>query len=183
MTIKSENKLTFLTLLFLIVFFASAAQDVFSEVTKINNIDKNTDDALTRTGEISATELLSRYPKFAASYNSYEIGAEELKKFNQLDGFDLVVFLGLWCHDSEREVPRLLKLIKESNTLFKSTQLIAINPQKIMSEKYSSKFDVTNTPTIFVLRNNHVIAKIIEKPEVSLTDDLINQIFKRDNKH
>lgn len=135
-------------------------------------------DIFDRTGEIPAKELISRYKKFANNYQKYQPQAEELKLFNRLDGFELVVFFGLWCHDSQREIPRLLKLIDKSNTYFKSVKLIALDTDKVLSEKFSSKYEVSSTPTIYVVDNRQVIAKIVERPKISWGFDLVEQIFK-----
>jgi len=151
----------------------SMAQE--KELNQSNDIFLN--DSLTRTGEISSLELISRYEKFKKNYDSYEPEAEDIENFKKLAGLDFVVFFGLWCHDSQREVPRLLKLIELSKTNVGSIKLIALNTSKELTEKYSHKYQVSNTPTFFVLKNREVIAKMVESPEESITKDLVKQIM------
>jgi thioredoxin 1 len=162
--------------------FTAVAMSEAEEPVDNTNQEKPTEsqysnDIFSRTGEISAKELITQYKIFANNYQKYQPIAEEINKFKRLDGFELVVFFGLWCHDSQREIPRLLKMIDQSNTYFKSIKLIALDPDKVLSEKFSSNYQVSNTPTIFVVDNRKVIAKIVESPDVSLSADLVGQIF------
>lgn len=135
------------------------------------------DDSTTRIGEISATELINRYPKFKQHYDSFEPEAEDIKNFSRLKNFELLVFFGLWCHDSQREVAHLLKLIKRSKTQFRRVKLVALNTRKVLMEEYTGKYKVTKTPTIFIVKNHRVLAEIIESPEESIAKDLLKQIF------
>ncbi len=175
-----------LKLLVCCLFFSSSA--IYATDDTINSDNTKTGqealeqveyagDTFSRTGEIQPKDLISRYKAFAINYQKYQPSAEELKLFQRLDGFELVVFFGLWCHDSQREIPRLIKLIDQSNTYFKSVKFIALDTDKVLSEKFSSKYEVSNTPTIYVVDNRQIIAKVMERPQGSLSQDLVGQIF------
>ena len=62
-------------------------------------------------GDISQAELLERHKVFKRNYDAYEVTTG-------IDGLptDLKVkiLFSTWCHDSEREVPRMLKLLAAS---------------------------------------------------------------------
>lgn len=128
-------------------------------------------------GEISPEQLLADYKKFSRAYNAHVAEPRDIKNFSLLKGNDLVVFFGVWCHDSQREVPRLLKLIDQSAVELNSVKLVAINQDKELPVAYQARFEVKYTPTIFVVRQQQVIAKIVEKPKNTLTQDLLSQIF------
>jgi len=133
-------------------------------------------DSFTRSGEISVEQLLSDYPLFKKSYEDFSPTAEDVEQIKSLAGSDVVIFMGLWCHDSQREVPHLVKLIEQAGNPFQSVKIIALTPSKMLDKEYAKKFEVTHTPTIFVLKHDKIVASIVEKPQVSLAQDLVNQI-------
>ncbi|TQV88149.1 thioredoxin family protein [Aliikangiella coralliicola] len=135
------------------------------------------DDSKTRVGEISAQELITQYTKFSKSYQQYEVDADESRHFAKLKDMEVIVFFGLWCHDSQREVPRLIKLIEASGSPFKSIKLIALNTEKELPDEYQAQFTVTHTPTIFILQNNQILASVVEKPKLTIAKDILGQIF------
>lgn len=168
-------KLTLLGLSLLILNACSGLAN--NPKQSLNSSSTSADDSLTRSGEISAQALISDYPKFAQSYQAFTPVDNDVENFKLLKGLDVVVFLGLWCHDSQREVPRLLKLVEQSDYPLKSLKLITINVKKAVPADYSEQFEVSRTPTILVLKNGQIIAKIVEKPAASITQDLLSQIF------
>lgn len=128
-------------------------------------------------GEITAEKLLNDYYKFKKEYDSHVPESKDVNNFNMLKGSDLVVFFGVWCHDSQREVPRLLKLIDMSGVNLNSVTLVAINQKKELPQSYQEQFKVKYTPTFFVLQQQQIIAELVEKPKNSITQDLLSQIF------
>ena len=55
-------------------------------------------------GDISQSELLQRHEVFKRNYDAYEVtaGIDELPA-----DLKVKILFGTWCHDSEREVPRV----------------------------------------------------------------------------
>ena len=122
-------------------------------------------------GVISPSELLTSYPNFSSSYNAYPVSSQASKVIEKW-GSDLriEVFFGTWCHDSQREVPRLLKLLSQNKAV--QVKLIALNYQKSEPQGLSKGKDVKYTPTVIVYKNNKEVGRIIERPKVSLFDDI-----------
>lgn len=123
-------------------------------------------------GEISTTRLLADYAKFNKEFAVFTPSNDELAKIQQLDGKDIVVLFGTWCHDSEREVPRLLKLIAQSEVAFKSLTLVGVGYDKRDPQGIAQQYNLKYTPTMIVLDDGKEIARMIEKPKVSLASDL-----------
>ena len=65
-------------------------------------------------GEID-TDYLFNSPNttwFQKNYESYVVDDIALNKdFSKLDEFNIEIFMNIKCHDSEREVPRFLKIL------------------------------------------------------------------------
>ncbi|TGE84682.1 thioredoxin [Pseudoalteromonas sp. KS88] len=123
-------------------------------------------------GEISTTRLLADYAKFNKEFTVFTPSNDELAKIQQLDGKDIVVLFGTWCHDSEREVPRLLKLIAQSEVALKSLTLVGVGYDKRDPQGIAQQYNLEYTPTMIVLDDGKEIARMIEKPKVSLASDL-----------
>ena len=120
-------------------------------------------------GDISQAELLKRHKVFKRNYDAYEVTAG-------IDGLpaDLKVkiLFGTWCHDSEREVPRMLKLLAASGVKEDNISLISLDIRKEEPEGRAKALDVRYTPTFIFYSDGHEIGRIVERPDVSFANDL-----------
>ena len=123
-------------------------------------------------GLIPSQQLLSSHPAFVEEYNAYETTADDLASMQQLSGSSIVVLFGSWCHDSVREVPRLLKLLDQSGVALASLQLHAVDRNKQHPDNLHNQYNLRYTPTFIVLRDGKELGRVIEKPQQSLAADL-----------
>jgi thiol-disulfide isomerase/thioredoxin len=86
---------------------------------------------------------------------------------------EIYVLFGTWCHDSQREVPRLLQLLNSLNIQENYIHLIGLNFLKNEPQDRGKSFQIKKTPTFVFLRNQKEIGRIVEMPEVSLEADLL----------
>ena len=94
--------------LFTLTFFCFISVSVHAE-----NENEN-DFAL---GVISESQLLSGFTGFNEKFQAFSISDQEQKIIAQWPkALQIDVYFGTWCHDSEREVPKLLKLLKKSES-------------------------------------------------------------------
>lgn len=132
-------------------------------------------------GPITADTLLAQYPAFAAEYAAYQVSAADistLQSLPDLSDVQLLVLFGSWCHDSEREVPRMLKLLQHSGVALNTIALQAVDRQKQHPDGLQQTYALQYTPTIIVLRDGQELGRIIERPKQSLAADLA-QIINR----
>jgi len=120
-------------------------------------------------GDISQAQLLERHEVFKRNYDAYEVRAG-------IDGLpaDLKVkiLFGTWCHDSEREVPRMLKLLTASGVKEDNISLISLDIRKEEPEGRAKALDVRFTPTFIFFRGDIELGRIIERPVESLQADI-----------
>ena len=124
------------------------------------------------SGEITAEDLLAQYPAFAKEYKNYSPSEDDLNTLKTLSGKQVLVFLGTWCHDSKREVPRLLKLLDGSGVKLGSLQLIAVGYDKLDPDGLAKQYDLRYTPTFIVSSNGKELLRMIETPKHSIAMDL-----------
>ena len=124
-------------------------------------------------GDISQTELLDRHEMFKRNYDAYEVASG-------VDGLppdlEVTILFGTWCHDSEREVPRMLKLLAASGLKKESISLIALDIRKSEPEGRAKALDVRFTPTFIFSRAGMELGRIVERPESSLRGDVATLI-------
>lgn len=135
------------------------------------------DEPPVHVGKISAAQLLSDYPAFAEEYNTYEPSPEDLTQIQSLAGKEVVALFGTWCHDSKREVPRLLKLLELSQVDLKEFTLYGVSRDKGDPDGYAEMYDLKFTPTIVVMDQAKEVARMIESPKESIAGDLASQIM------
>ena len=124
------------------------------------------------SGEITANQLLNDYQVFNASYQAYQPSAEDLAAIKLLQGKSIMVLFGTWCHDSDREVPKLLKLLDLSDVNLAKLSLHGVNYNKQEPTNLHKQFDMLYTPTIILLDGKQELGRIVEKPQISLAADL-----------
>ncbi|MFT4937590.1 MAG: thioredoxin 1 [Paraglaciecola sp.] len=124
------------------------------------------------TGIVTSHTLLEQYPEFKTEFDNYQPSAVELEAVQTIQGKKLVVLFGTWCHDSVREVPRLLKLLEISAVKLSDVQLIAVDYNKQDPSDLHQIYRLKYTPTIILLDGDQELGRIIEKPLVSLASDL-----------
>jgi tetratricopeptide (TPR) repeat protein len=122
---------------------------------------------------------------FTKNYNEYKIDsltAGLLKPL--LKNKKVEIFLGTWCGDSKREVPRWLKLLDYCGVNKNNIQLIFVNnhdsaykqsPYHEEKGKY-----IFRVPDLLVYENEKEIGRIIESPVISAEKDLL-QITREKN--
>ena len=124
-------------------------------------------------GDISQAELLERHEVFKRNYDAYEVtaGIDGLPT-----GLKVKILFGTWCHDSEREVPRMLKLLAASGVKEDNISLISLDIRKEEPEGRAKALDVRFTPTFIFFSDDVELGRIIERPVESLQADIAEMV-------
>lgn len=130
------------------------------------------DDIPDVVGEMSGEALLAQYPAFMDEYKSYQPSDAEIKAVSAIEDDTLLILFGAWCHDSEREVPRLLKTLDASGLDVPQFTLFAVDRKKSDPEGVAEKHELKYTPTFILMRDGEEIGRVVERAETSLTQDL-----------
>ena len=120
-------------------------------------------------GKVSPEQLLLTHPRFARVYERFQPDASALRLPEDVH---VLVFFGTWCHDSERAVPRLLKLLEAEGLSEETLTLIALDYRKREPEGRAARFKVRYTPTAIFMRDGVEVGRIVERPNTSLHGDI-----------
>jgi thiol-disulfide isomerase/thioredoxin len=89
------------------------------------------------------------------------------------DSLNAIVFLGTWCGDTHRELPRFLKIIETENIPIRILELHALNRKKQSGDALPVVFGIRYVPTFIFIKNGKEIGRIVEMPKKSLEEDMV----------
>ncbi|MEZ4907148.1 MAG: thioredoxin family protein [Saprospiraceae bacterium] len=89
------------------------------------------------------------------------------------DDISIKVFLGTWCSDSRREVPRFIKILNEAGFDMQNLEIMCLDRDKKAPDYTSNTFNIQYVPTFIVYQKNKELGRIIETPENTLETDLL----------
>jgi thiol-disulfide isomerase/thioredoxin len=149
------------------------------EVNKVSVDEKTGKPMLVGVTERKAFEL----PDFNSWYNNQYIGyepdefiLEQIKKLS--DSIDIQIFMGTWCSDSKREVPRFLKIIDLSEFNHNKLQIINVDRKKKSPTHEEGNKNIEFVPTFIINKNGAEIGRIVEFPIITLESDLLNILLE-----
>lgn len=90
------------------------------------------------------------------------------------EGADAIVFLGTWCSDSERDVPRFLRIADEIGMNEGRYTLYSLDRKMKSPEGLEDNYQVERVPTFIFLRKGKEIGRIVELPKTTLEGDMLN---------
>ena len=150
----------------------------------LNSCNNNTSNNVI-DGQVDKSYLFksSNTKWFPKNYKLYEtdIFLSE-NNFGNLDNYIIELYMGVKCHDSEREVPRLMKILNELKFSDDKLKIYLLKRDKTSDSGFEEGKSITNTPTIIFYKDSIEINRIVEFPIETLERDIykiINDIEYR----
>ena len=115
---------------------------------------------------------------FQKGYDNYQPDATVVSKLSEsIAAYQLEVYMGTWCGDSKREIPRLIKLFEALEMPRENVQMIAVRGDGVFYKQGPNQEtlgkNIHRVPTIIIFKNGQEINRIVEDPIVSLEADLL----------
>lgn len=114
---------------------------------------------------------------FVTNYNNYVVDTNTVLKIAPLlQNKTIEIFLGTWCGDTKREVPKMIKILQTANVDTSKIHLIFVgrsdddrkqSPQHEEADKF-----IHNVATFIIYENGKEIGRIVETPNESLEKDI-----------
>lgn len=113
---------------------------------------------------------------FVKNYNNYQIDtATAIQLKAQCNNKKFLIFMGTWCGDSQREVPRILKILSFCQVSPANIRIVMVSDRDStykQSPGHEEKdLHIVRVPDLIVFENNREIGRIIESPVASLEKD------------
>ncbi|WP_436515475.1 hypothetical protein [Ekhidna sp. To15] len=157
-----------------LVLLLLTTSSLFSQ--PINRSFEGANGRVTLLGEVSLKRL-SEAPFdewYKKNYDEYQIDMREMD-LSKADSITL--FMGTWCGDSKREVPRFVKILEAANYDLSKLKIVCLNTgfqnYKQAPEREERDMDIHRVPTfIFHDQGGGEIGRIVEEPVASLEEDI-----------
>jgi hypothetical protein len=165
-----------MTILFLVVYELSIAQGDSLYFQKIKDASGN--EQLLGACSRKAMQQKPFSTWFQSNYDSYVVDSATCRFVEPLLKDKMItIFLGTWCSDSRREVPRVMKMLDCCNFPAGQLQLIMVSNQDSMYKQspHHEEFgrNIVRVPTMIIEEAGKEKGRIVEYPVVSLEKDLL----------
>ncbi|MDZ4669171.1 MAG: thioredoxin family protein [bacterium] len=117
------------------------------------------------------------FPWFNYGYKTYEMDTLTLSQIkHQADSLQILAIGGTWCADTQKELPRFLKICNFLKIKNERIELMMVDEKKQCAFFNVKVINLISVPTFIVLKNGKEIGRIVESPEESLEKHLVKII-------
>ncbi|MFN4763923.1 thioredoxin family protein [Gillisia sp. Q332] len=106
------------------------------------------------------------------NFNPSEEAMETIK--NNISEYEIMAFMGTWCVDSRREVPKLYKILDEAGYDLSKLTFIGVDRNKVTPEKTEADWDLHRVPTLIFMKDGKEVNRFVEYPRASIEEDIAN---------
>ncbi|MDR2010802.1 MAG: hypothetical protein LBQ22_10005 [Bacteroidales bacterium] len=111
---------------------------------------------------------------FDEEYNSYNVNDEVFIPGYDVKFDSIYVFLGTWCSDSHREVPRFVKIMDHPYFAGINVKYFCLDGDKTTDIINTEDFYLQFVPTFIFYYRGEELCRIIEEPRESLEEDIMD---------
>lgn len=148
----------------------------------INRSFESASGRITLLGEVTI-DRLNQEPFgewFAKNHDEYQVDEKTTVDLSKADS--ITIFMGTWCGDSRREVPRFVKILESADYDLSKLKILCLNTgfqnYKQAPEREERGMNIHRVPTfIFHGNDGGEVGRIVEEPVTSLEAD-INTVLK-----
>lgn len=121
---------------------------------------------------------------FDPMYKSYKPDEAALKTIQEnIKDYEIVMFMGTWCADSQREVPKFYKLLELSDYDLSRLQVKAVSEDKTLPNDGQKEYNVMYVPTIIFLKDGEEIGRFVEYSNEELEEDIAKIVSGQEYMH
>jgi thiol-disulfide isomerase/thioredoxin len=137
--------------------------------------DPPSGDPAVLVGTVTREQIETAHPDWVQSEVAASPDAEAAHALAGIEpGAEVTVFLGTWCGDSAREVPRLWRALDEAGgTVPFQIHYVGVDRQKKEPSAPIANYEIEFVPTFIVSRQGREVGRIVEEPPHGLERDLL----------
>ena len=166
----------FAFLLSIIIIFISCSKKVYSPPSQLTVVNGE----LMMTGPVQYQDVLEQFSAWQNADAEAEIKAEVVNRFKEIQiPLDIQCFIGTWCSDSRYGVPSFMKTYRTAKNKNIHVKLIGVDRQKDDPDHLAPRSDINRVPTFIVKSGGVELFRMIEFPETTFENDLINELAKK----
>jgi thiol-disulfide isomerase/thioredoxin len=115
------------------------------------------------------------YAENLKGYTPNATALERLKK--NKDTIQLLTFMGTWCEDSQNIIPKFYSFLDAAGFSRDRVTLIGVDRQKKALSHLSEALNITNVPTIIVMKGGKEIGRVVEFGKYGMFDLDLSEIL------
>lgn len=125
-------------------------------------------------GEIDRASLDNAdYPWYETEEGYHTVNTAVVDDFkSDLKDYDIEIYMGTWCSDSQREVPAFYKIMDAAGYPENRIRMYALDRSKNTPSGIEDKNSVAYVPTFIFYKNGIEAGRIVESPINSLEEDI-----------
>jgi thiol-disulfide isomerase/thioredoxin len=163
-----------------VLVFAWSIPCSFSQQSSINQLSKDANGQPMLLGrcERNALQQAPFNSWFSSNYDAYVVDSFTCTFIKPLlANKTITLFMGTWCGDSKREVPRILKMLDCCGFPSEKITLIMVSnapdAYKQSPQHEEAGKNIIRVPTILIHENGKEVGRIVESPIASLEKDML----------
>jgi len=177
-----NRSFAYISLFFYILFCISCHHHLTPQSSAVSNMEVKDHNGNSQLLGKATREKLRQTPYgdwFNKNYDTYPVDSATLGQLRtSLTGKHLMVFLGTWCGDSRREVPRFLKILDCCGIDPASIDIVTVsNADSLYKQSPGHEErgrDIFRVPDFIVFDQGKEMGRIVESPVTSLEKDLLS---------
>ena len=121
---------------------------------------------------------------FDSRYEEYTTDKEVIEQLkDEINNFKIKGFMGTWCGDSRREVPRFYKILEETGFNEDYFELISVGRNKRTPDNLQEGYNLIRVPTFIFLKNDKEVGRFVEYPRETIEKDILKIVQGKSYKH
>lgn len=121
----------------------------------------------------------STYKWYRSSQSSYTPSAENKLALEQAKGkVKFVVFGGTWCEDTQFVLPKFFKWQEQAGYPDAGISFFAVDRNKKTIGGIADAFNITNVPTIIVMKDGKEVGRVVEYGKTGQWDKELSELIK-----
>jgi thiol-disulfide isomerase/thioredoxin len=121
---------------------------------------------------------------YQENYNDHILDTVMIKLIKpKLNELRIIVFMGTWCSDSQREVAALYKVLKKAEFDMNQLEVIALSQEKDTPNHLEKGFNIEYVPTIIFYKNKKEMGRYVEFAQDTLEKDILAILNETGYKH
>lgn len=121
---------------------------------------------------------------FNSGFEGFDPADEAMQTIkNNISEYEIVLFMGTWCPDSRREVPKLLKILDQANFDFSKLTMVGVDRNKTTPEKLEAEYDIQRVPTFIFLKDGKEVNRFVEYARESIEADIAKIVSGEEYSH
>ncbi len=149
-------------------------QKIVREKAKEATAEKNDRGYLIGIANKASFDDVKYKPWFDSRYAEYKTDTEIIEKLKPIiNNFTIKGFMGTWCGDSKRGVPRFYKILEQTGFDQDYFELVTVGRNKKTPDNLQEGFDLLRVPTFIFFKDGKEVGRYVERPRETMEKDIL----------